>query len=149
LLEAGLDPVIAVVSEEPRFDDALSGLPITVLENPAPEQGISGSISIGLRALPRAGAAALIAVADQPYLTADALADLIQAFLPGCIVVPRYGEHRGNPPIFDRRFFPELLALEGDRGGQVVVSAHPEAVVEVELAASMGADVDRPDDWQC
>jgi molybdenum cofactor cytidylyltransferase len=148
LLDAGLAPVIVVVSEEPRFDDALAGLPLTVVENPAPEQGISRSINIGVRALPRASPAALVAVADQPYLTADGLADLIRAFLPGRIVVPRYGEHRGNPPIFDRRFFPELLALEGDRGGQVVVSAHPDAVLEVHLAEAMGADIDRPDDWQ-
>jgi molybdenum cofactor cytidylyltransferase len=148
MLDAGLAPVIAVVSEEPRFDDALTGLSLTVVENPAPAQGISRSISIGIRALPRASPAALIAVADQPYLTADALADLIRAFLPGRIVVPRYGVQRGNPPIFDRRFFPELLALEGDRGGQVVVNAHPEAVLEVDLAAGMGADIDRPEDWQ-
>jgi molybdenum cofactor cytidylyltransferase len=148
LIEAGLDPVIAVVSEEPRFDDALRGLPLTVVENPAPERGISGSISIGIRALPGESPAALIAVADQPYLTADALADLVRAFLPGRIVVPRYGEHRGNPPIFDRRFFPELLALDGERGGQMVVGAHPEAVLEVDLAAEMGGDIDRPDDWQ-
>lgn len=148
MLDAGLDPVIVVVSEEPRFDDALAGLPVAVVENPAPALGISRSISIGLGALPGASPAALIAVADQPYLTADAIADLIRAFSPGRIVVPRYGAHRGNPPIFDRRFFPELLALEGDRGGQVVVSAHPDAVLEVDFAAGIGADIDRPDDWQ-
>ena len=62
--------------------------------------------------------------------------------------MPRYGVQRGNPAIFDRRFFSELVALEGDRGGQVVVNAHPEAVLEVDLAAGMGADIDRPDDWQ-
>jgi molybdenum cofactor cytidylyltransferase len=118
-----------------------------VVANPAPAQGISGSIRLGIRALPQASGAALIAVADQPYLTADALADLIRAFLPGRIVVPRYGTQRGNPPIFDRRFFPELLALDGDRGGQLVLNAHPEAVLEIDLAADIGADVDRPEDW--
>jgi molybdenum cofactor cytidylyltransferase len=148
LLEAGLKPVVVVVSAEPRFDDALAGLPLGVVQNPAPELGISQSIRIGVRALPDACPAALIAVADQPYLTADAIADLRDAFSPGRIVVPCYGEQRGNPPIFDRRFFPELLRLEGDHGGQAVVSAHPEAVIEVSLAAGMGTDIDRPDDWR-
>jgi molybdenum cofactor cytidylyltransferase len=148
LLDAGLSPLLVVVSEEPQFDNVLDGLPVLVVENPAPQQGISRSIGIGLRALPAESAAALIAVADQPYVTADALAELIRAFKPGGIVVPRYGDHRGNPAIFDRRFFAELLALEGDHGGQAVVSAHPEAVVEVNLAAGMGADIDRPEDWQ-
>ncbi|HEY4844336.1 MAG TPA: nucleotidyltransferase family protein [Candidatus Dormibacteraeota bacterium] len=147
LLDAGLTPVLIVVSEEVRFDAVLAGLSVRVFRNPAPEQGISTSIGIGLRAVPAESAAAMIAVADQPYLTAEALAELIRAFEPGRIVVPRYGEHRGNPPVFDRRFFAELLALEGDHGGQAVVSAHPEAVVEISLAVGMGADVDRPEDW--
>jgi molybdenum cofactor cytidylyltransferase len=148
LLDAGLSPVLVVVSEEPRFDAVLDGLPVRTFENPAPEQGISTSIGIGLRALPAESPAAMIAVADQPNLTAEALAELIRAFKPGRIVVPRYGEHRGNPPVFDRRFFAELLALEGDHGGQAVVGAHPEAVVEVNLPAGMGVDIDRPEDWQ-
>jgi len=148
LLEAGLDPVLVVASADPRFDDALAGLPVRVLENPRPETGISQSIRIGIGALPHESAAALIAVADQPYLTAEALLDLVRAYAPGGIVVPRFGEHRGNPPIFDRQFFSELLRLEGDRGGQAVVSAHPEAVVEVNLAPAMGVDIDRPDDWR-
>jgi molybdenum cofactor cytidylyltransferase len=71
----------------------------------------------------------------------------MEAFVPGRIVVPRFGDHRGNPPVFDRRFFGDLMQLQGDRGGQVVVNAHPGAVVEVSLAEAIGDDVDRPEDW--
>jgi len=147
-LEAGLTPVIAVVSDDPRLAEALAGLPLTLARNPQPERGIDSSIAMGVHALPGAHPAALIGVADQPYLSAEAIAQLVSAFVPGKIVVPRYGDHRGNPVIFDRRFFSELMRLvEADRGGQVVVTAHPEAVIEVELPASMGTDIDRPDDW--
>ena len=146
-MDAGLQPVVAVVSNAPAFGDALAGLPVTMVENPNPEDGVSASIAIGLRALPETSSAALIGVADQPYLTADAIQALLDAFLPGRIVVPRFGDHRGNPPVFDRRFFVDLMQLRGDRGGQVVVNAHPEAVVEVGLAEEIGADVDRPEDW--
>jgi molybdenum cofactor cytidylyltransferase len=146
-LDAGLQPVVAVVSNDPAFGDALAGLPVTMVENPTPEDGISSSIAIGLRALPETSSAALIGVADQPYLTVEAVEELLHAYSPGRIVVPRFGEHRGNPPVFDRRFFPDLMQLRGDRGGQVVVNAHPEAVVEISLAEEIGADVDRPEDW--
>ncbi len=146
-MDAGLQPVVAVVSNAPAFADALAGLPVTMVENPNPEDGVSTSIAIGLRALPETSSAALIGVADQPYLTADAIQALLDAFLPGRIVVPRFGDHRGNPPVFDRRFFLDLMQLRGDRGGQVVVNAHPEAVVEVSLAEEIGDDVDRPEDW--
>jgi len=147
-LEAGLAPVIAVVSGDRHLADALAGLPVTIETNPQPERGINTSIRIGVGALPRATTAALIGVADQPLLTAEAILKLVKAFVPGKIVGPRYGDHGGNPVIFDRRFFPELMRLmEADRGGQVVVAAHPEAVIEVELPVSMGTDIDSPDDW--
>jgi molybdenum cofactor cytidylyltransferase len=146
-LEAGLRPLVAVVSPDPRLIEALAGLVLTTVENAHPENGISGSIAIGLRALPQTTDAALIGVGDQPYLTAEAITALVRAFSPGRIIVPRWGDHRGNPPVFDRRFFAELLTLEGDRGGQGVIAAHPDAVVEVTLADRLGDDVDRPEDW--
>ncbi|HEY4872312.1 MAG TPA: nucleotidyltransferase family protein [Candidatus Dormibacteraeota bacterium] len=146
-LEAGLQPVVVVVSTDPAFGDALAGLPLIMVENARPEDGISSSIAIGLSALPETTSAALIGVADQPNLSAEAVEELVQAYSAGRIVVPRFGDHRGNPPVFDRRFFAELIELRGDRGGQIVVNAHPEAVIEVSLAEAIGADVDRPEDW--
>ncbi len=118
-----------------------------MVENADPERGISSSIAIGVRTLPATASAALIGVTDQPNLTAGAIAELVAAFTPGRIVVPRYGDHRGNPPVFDRRFFAELIDLRGDRGGQSVVNAHPDVVIEVALAETIGDDVDRPEDW--
>ena len=146
-LEAGLQPVIAVVSTEPAFGDALAGLAVLMIENAHPEDGVSSSIAVGLRALPKTTGAVLIGVADQPYLTVEAVEELMRAFVPGRIVVPRFGDHRGNPPVFDRRFFGDLMELRGDRGGQVVVNAHPDAVIEVGLAEEIGDDIDRPEDW--
>ena len=117
------------------------------VENAHPENGISSSIAIGVRALPETTDAALIGVGDQPYLTAEAIEELVKAFSPGCIVVPRWGDHRGNPPVFDHRFFPELLALDGDHGGQRVIAAHADAVTEIPLPAELGDDIDRPEEW--
>ena len=136
-----------MVSLDPRLVDALAGLPLTTVENAHPEMGISSSIAIGLQALPETTDAALIGVADQPYLTAEAIEELMGAFSPGRIIVPRWGDHRGNPPVFDRRFFPELLALDGDHGGQRVIAAHADALREVSFPARLGDDIDRPEDW--
>jgi molybdenum cofactor cytidylyltransferase len=146
-LEAGLQPLLVVVSPDTRLVDALAGLLLTTVENPHPERGISSSIAIGLRALPEATDAALIGVADQPYLTPQAVGAVVKAFSQGRIAVPRWGDHRGNPPVFDRRFFPELLALDGDHGGQRVIAAHVDAVTEVPLPAGLGDDIDRPEEW--
>ena len=145
-IDAGLEPVIVVISGDRRLRAALDGLQVTLVENAQPERGISSSIALGIQALNDKQLSALIGVADQPYLTVEAIRELLAASRPGRMVVPRYNGYRGNPVIFDRRFFPELLGLDGDRGGQRVVAAHPDAVIEVQLAPQMGRDLDRPED---
>ena len=52
---------------------------------------------------------------------------------------------RGNPAVFPARLFSELLALTGERGGGVVIRAHPDLLrlVEVRRAAEL-RDVDTP-----
>lgn len=137
-----------MVSSDPGFEEALAGIRVSAIANDDPEQGISRSIRLGLNALHEPAEAALIGVADQPNLDAAAIRALRMAFKPGQIVAPRYGDHLGTPVIFDRRFFAELTALEGDRGGQLVVTQHPEAVIEVSLPRAVGDDVDRPDEWR-
>jgi len=144
---AGLVPVVAVVSTDPALRRALDGLSLVIVENPAPDTGISRSIALGIAAVPPQAEAALVGVADQPHLTASGLRSLIDAFRPGRMVVPRYADHRGNPVLFDRRFFRELAGLSGDRGGQRLIAAHPDAAIEVTLPEAMGIDVDRPEEW--
>ena len=146
-IEAGLEPMVVVISPDSRVRQALAGLAVRLVENPAPTTGIAGSIVVGVSALPTTAESVMIGVADQPHLTAAALSTLIEAHREGAITVPRYGNQRGNPSIFDRRFFAELGELTGDEGGRRVVAAHPDAVIEVSLPAGMGADVDRPEDW--
>ena len=51
---------------------------------------------------------------------------------------------RGNPNIFPREFFPELLALTEDHGGSTVIRAHPERFLPVEVAQEQLTDVDTP-----
>ncbi len=147
LRDAGTRPLIVVVPPGPEFRDELVGLASVLVVNLEPDQGIGRSIALGIGALPDDAMAVLIAVADQPLLSIDAVRSLLSAFQPGAIVAPRYGAHPGNPRVFDRRFFSELTSLHGDRGGQLVADAHPEAVVEVELPEPLGIDVDRPSDW--
>lgn len=142
-----MDEVVVVISGDKSMRAAVSDLPITLVENAMPERGISRSVALGLGAVHGSAEAALIGVADQPFLTADALGQLIRAFQPGRIVVASYQDHRGSPAIFDRRFFPELLALDGDRGGQVVIDKHPGDVIDVDLPPEMGRDIDRPAEW--
>jgi molybdenum cofactor cytidylyltransferase len=81
-------------------------------------------------------AAALICLGDMPLVTGRMLDRLIATYDPDegrSIVVPMYQGKGGNPVLFDRRYFPEILALAGDAGARSLLRTHAEQVAEVVL----------------
>jgi molybdenum cofactor cytidylyltransferase len=60
-------------------------------------------------------------------------------------VATRHGK-RGNPVLWARRFFPEMMAIEGDIGAKHLMAANGELVCEVE-AEDDGPliDIDTPE----
>ena len=88
--------------------------------------------------------AILFMVADQPMLRRDTVAALVDFFAeePEKIAALGHGGKRGNPCIFPAAFFPELLALEGDRGGSAVIRRHGESLRLMECAEEELRDVD-------
>jgi molybdenum cofactor cytidylyltransferase len=150
-LEAGLAPVVVVVGA--RADEvraALAGLPVEVLENAVWEEGLASSVRLAVGRLSEAGvrAAALLGC-DQPHLTAAHLARLDQARLASgaLVVASEYAGVRGVPAVFDAVLFPELRALDGDRGARPVIAREPSRVVGVPFPGGE-VDVDRPEDWE-
>lgn len=120
---------VSVVSHYEEILSAAEAEGFIPVYNPAPEDGISLTVSLGLRSLPDADALMFL-VADQPLLSQTTVSELISFFLedPASIAAPACGGKRGNPVIFPKAFFPELLALRGDRGGSGVIKAHPDAL---------------------
>jgi molybdenum cofactor cytidylyltransferase len=148
---AGLDQVVVVVgayAEEVR--DALAGLPVDTVVNPAWAEGMSTSVQEGLRVLRSEIGAALVVLADQPALVPELIRALVDRYRAtgALIVAPFYGGQRGNPVLFDRALFPELLAVQGDRGGRRVIARYRGQVerVLVDDVAVM-ADIDTRQDY--
>ena len=98
---------------------------------------------LGTEAMAGCGAI-LYQVADQPLLEQDTVRRELEYFRmhPDHIVGLAHNGVRGNPCIFPRKFFPELMALEGDVGGNVVIRAHPDALLLYETSAAELRDVD-------
>ena len=124
----------------------LDGLPVTVVRNADWEQGQSASMQVGLRACAPGTQAALFVLGDQPHLPAELLHQLLdthrRTLAP--IVAPRHKERRGNPVLFDRRSFPDLLAITGDTGGRPLFERYREQVAWVEAEAEVFLDIDEP-----
>ncbi len=139
---------VAVVSGEPEILAAAEAMDYRSVRNDRPEEGVSRTIRLGLEVLGDCDAA-LFMVADQPLLTRETVARILAAGEehPEKIVAPvRADGQLGNPCLFPAAFFPELRALEGDRGGRRVISAHPEALWALPAPEEELIDTDRRED---
>lgn len=117
------------------------------LFNPSAAEGQSASIRLGLsRLLDLDGV--LFTVCDQPWLGRESVERLLAQFsrAPDRIWALSWQGVRGNPAVFPRTLFPELLAFTGDRGGGRVIQGHPELLRLVEVGDGRELlDVDTPD----
>lgn len=134
---------VVVVTQYPEVVALAKEFGFTPIVNSHPEYGQSHTIHLGVRALERCDAL-LFQVADQPLLRRESVARLIDFYShnPGHIVGLGHGGQRGNPCIFPARFFPELLKIEGDRGGNVVIRQHDADLLLYEVPADELRDVD-------
>ena len=64
---------------------------------------------------------------------------------PYNIAAVAHGGVRGNPCVFPARFFPELLELREDHGGNTVIRRHEEDLVLLEVTEEELTDVDTPE----
>jgi len=151
VLAGGVDLVWVVTGPDVEpIAAALSGLEVQIAVNPAPEEGQAGSLRAGIAALPAAVDAVLIALGDQPSLAPSIIPALLAArrTSPKLIVAPRYRDGQGNPVLFKREIFPELLRLTGDQGARPIIQKEPARVEWVELDLPMPPDVDTLDDYE-
>ena len=132
-IPAGVFSRVTVVSQYPALLHEAQEAGFASILNDRPEDGISRTIRLGTEAMADC-AAILYMVSDQPLLRADTVQRLADCWLqnPACIVSAAHNGHRGNPCLFPARFFPELCALEGDRGGSSVIRRHEDALLLVE-----------------
>jgi molybdenum cofactor cytidylyltransferase len=143
-------PVIVVTGHErERVEAALKGLPVQFVHNPDFAVGLGSSVRTGIAVVPAAADGAIVCLGDMPQVDAALIDRLITAFAPeqgALAVMPTIDGQRGNPVLWSRRFFPDLMAIEGDVGARHLISRYGEAVVEVPVTGK-GAlvDVDTPE----
>jgi molybdenum cofactor cytidylyltransferase len=151
VLTGGVDSVWVVSGPAVEaIEAALAGLDVQIVVNPAPEDGQAGSVRAGIAALPVSADSALIALGDQPMLSPSIIPALLAARRTSdkAIVAPRYRDGQGNPVLFKREIFPELLRLDGDQGARPIIQKDPARVEWVDLDLAMPADVDTPGDYE-
>jgi molybdenum cofactor cytidylyltransferase len=143
-------PVIVVTGHErEKVEAALKGLPVRFVHNPDYAEGLGTSLKAGIAAVPEDVDAAIVCLGDMPQVDAALINKLIAAFDPergALVVVPSIDGKRGNPVVWSRRFFHDLMAIQGDVGARHLIGNYAEAVVEVPVAGGAAlTDVDTPE----
>ena len=115
----------------------------SVIRNPHPHLGISHTIYLGTEHLEHCDGI-LYMVSDQPLLRRESVEKIVSLWRshPNCIVGAAGEGIRGNPNLFPREFFPALLSLQGDRGGNGIIRANEDRLLLVEIHKNELADVD-------
>ena len=143
-------PVVVVTGHQrDKVEAALAGLPVKFVHNPHFADGLGTSLKAGIAALPAEADGAIVCLGDMPQVDAALIDRLIGAFDPdhgALVVVPTIDGKRGNPVVWSRRFFPDLMAVEGDVGARYLIGRYTEAVAEVPLTGTAAlTDVDTPE----
>ncbi|MCB7111157.1 nucleotidyltransferase family protein [Agathobacter rectalis] len=109
--------------------------------SPDSEKGISYTIKAGIMAVQEQKKTGMqdyymFAVADQPYLKSQSVIKLIDKVLENkgnkrLVFSLRCGDAVGNPCVFHSSLIPQLLSLEGDKGGRSVAKKYDCVYVDI------------------
>ncbi len=152
ILNSGVQSVIVVTGHEAdRVQAALSGLNVVYVNNPAYAEGLSTSLKVGLSRVPSQCDGAVICLGDMPGLSTPHIDALIAAYKPDegqAIVVPVHKGKRGNPVLWDKRFFEGMTEVSGDVGARHLIGTYAELVTEVDFEdTAVLTDLDTPEQW--
>jgi len=141
--------IVVTGNEQGKVQAALRGCKVTFAHNPSFAEGMSSSLRAGLNATPSDVDGALICLGDMPLVTSAALDRLIGSFNPlegRAICVPVWNGKRGNPVLWDRRFFAGISELAGDVGAKHLIGEHAELVAEIAMPDdAILTDIDTPE----
>jgi CTP:molybdopterin cytidylyltransferase MocA len=153
LRAGGADPVLVVTGAAPEL--GLSG--VDTVCNPEWRTGMGSSLRAALMALGNGAdapagdeaGAAVVALADQPLVGAEAVRRLIGAYLAGAsVAVAAYGGRPRNPVLIAKEHWADVIASAiGDTGARGFLRARPELVTLIECGDTGSPDdVDTPAD---
>ena len=153
VLASPVDQTIVVLGHRAgEIGATLKDTPAELVTNEEWEAGLSTSVQAGLRAIRPDVQAVLFVLADQPAITPGIIAALLRRYRETGtpIVVPTYRGKRGNPVLFDRSLFAELLQVRDDRGGRQLIDMYGDRTERVEVGSeAVLIDVDTEEDYNC
>lgn len=146
----GYEVEIIVVSQYKEILESAKELGARSLYNSQSGEGIAASLRLGTGLAPEDTDIYMFFVADQPYMSPSTVVHFLRGFDRcglgmGCV---SFQGKNGNPAAFAARYKEELLRLRGDKGGRVIMRAHPSDVWTMEAARHELKDIDERTDLE-
>ena len=137
-----------VIGPDDRFGaEACAAFGVTALINPEPDLGMGRSLAVGIGWLAGRGLdAALIGLADMPWISSSVIARVTAALLAEMrLVAPLWRGEIGFPRGIPAAYFAQLASLSGDRGAGALLDWRSALLLE-EAEQGVVRDIDRPED---
>jgi molybdenum cofactor cytidylyltransferase len=142
------EDVIVVANEEIILTKAME-IGFIAVKNENSHLGQSESIKLGIKNSSNA-CGFMFFTADQPFISEVTIKKLTSAFEknPKNIVVPCYNGMNGSPVIFPENFKNQLLELQGDTGGRIIIRENWNKTIIVNIYSSdEDIDIDTIEDY--
>ncbi|MTH16071.1 nucleotidyltransferase family protein [Flavobacterium sp. LC2016-01] len=155
IAEASLVPEVKIIvvtgANNHLIEEELDPSRIKIVFNPEWESGMSSSIICGLKKLSELypeSENCIFAVCDQPYVSSLIFENLIgEHYKTGKgIAASAYSGTLGTPVLFNKKYFNELLELQGQEGAKKIINTFSDDVVSV-LFEKGNIDIDTEDDY--
>lgn len=109
------------------------------------KDGLSTSLRAGIKSLGKKIDAVMICLPDMPLIGIYEINKLIEFYNPSIgneICIATSNQQRGNPVLWDKSYFNELMNIKGDKGGRDLLSNFLDKSVEVDLGEAVAFDID-------
>ena len=140
--------LVVTGNEADKIKNLISGN-AQIIHNPDFADGLSTSIKKGVSALPGDCDGVMICLGDMPYITTNEYNKLIEKFENDKIIIPVSKGKMGNPLIFSKQYFDELMRLSGDKGARSLLQKYTDKIIRVEMHSDVSfKDIDTFEEYQ-
>ncbi len=146
-LDSRLEEII-VVYRRTELLGLLRDLPIRLIHNEMAHSGMSASVKLGISSLSNTSTGCMILMGDQPLFGKDDINLMIDKFSSNeVLIATSHNGKRKNPVIFPSKYYADLLATSGDKGGRDIIDNDPDKMF-IEFDAFKLMDIDTINDLE-
>lgn len=125
------------------------GLPVELVQNPAPESGMFSSVKLGVTALDSSVDAFFVHPVDIPLVSSETLQLLVcqlALHYDMAAAIPCFKGRGGHPPLLRISLRTQILANTGENGLRGLLSGH-QLLRVVSHDKAVALDMDTPEDY--